>query len=262
MTEKPLLPIAATLLQNAQSVPDTLALICDDRSLSVVELASKAISIAEQLADRDFPNRTLAVSERNSIEFVVLVIAANLLGLNLQVFNPDWPTELRMKVQQFLQPDCLFSRNQSDDYSQEISIDSLDFTGTETARISDWQRRLGSPVRESAPFYTGFTSGSSGLPKGFVRSEMSWLRSFEKDGDIYGLTKEDWIFCPGSFAHSLFLYAMLRGIYAGIPVLATSGFRPVSFIAQIALKIKRRIVCGSVSIAGHGRSCGQNRKAC
>ena len=73
-------------------------------------------------------------------------------------------------------------------------------------------------------FYAGFTSGSTGLPKGFRRDHRSWLASFRHDAVECPLRTDDTIIAPGALSHSLFLYALLRGLHAGVPVVFCRHF--------------------------------------
>ncbi|RCW68596.1 AMP-binding protein [Pseudorhodoferax soli] len=67
-------------------------------------------------------------------------------------------------------------------------------------------------------FYVGFTSGSTGLPKGFVRSHTSWTSSFEACIDAFGPAARTPLLAPGRLSHSLFLFGALLGIWSGAGV--------------------------------------------
>ena len=88
----------------------------------------------------------------------------------------------------------------------------------------DWPAAVREQVQASvaAPpgdaFYVGFTSGSTGLPKGFSRSHRSWTRSFQACLDTFGPAAALPVVAPGSLSHSLFLFAMLLGLWTGAGV--------------------------------------------
>lgn len=71
---------------------------------------------------------------------------------------------------------------------------------------SEWSAR---------PFYIGFTSGSSGLPKGFRRHHRSWLESFQICAQTFGPDSGGTVLAPGRVSHSLFLFGMLFGLWSG-----------------------------------------------
>jgi long-chain acyl-CoA synthetase len=66
-----------------------------------------------------------------------------------------------------------------------------------------------------APFYIGFTSGSTGLPKGFRRDHASWSESFQICVDTFGPHATGTVLAPGRMSHSLFLFGMLLGLWTG-----------------------------------------------
>ncbi|WP_416673094.1 AMP-binding protein [Egbenema bharatensis] len=67
----------------------------------------------------------------------------------------------------------------------------------------------------NTPFYVGFTSGTTGIPKGVVRSHQSWVNSFAASQIEFGTCAADRILVPGSLTHSLSLYTALECLNAG-----------------------------------------------
>jgi long-chain acyl-CoA synthetase len=74
------------------------------------------------------------------------------------------------------------------------------------------------PPGPGSAFYVGFTSGSTGLPKGFSRDHRSWTESFAACLSAFGPEAGCPIVAPGSLSHSLFLFAMLLGLWTGAGV--------------------------------------------
>jgi long-chain acyl-CoA synthetase len=68
---------------------------------------------------------------------------------------------------------------------------------------------------DQAQFYMGFTSGSTGVPKCFVRNHRSWVKSFECSIKDFGLNEEVTVLVPGPLVHSLFLYAAISTLFLG-----------------------------------------------
>lgn len=75
-----------------------------------------------------------------------------------------------------------------------------------------------------SPFYTGFTSGSTGLPKGFRRHHRSWTESFALCLSTFGEAASTRILAPGRDSHSLFLFGMLLGLWTGAGVVVQEQF--------------------------------------
>ena len=78
----------------------------------------------------------------------------------------------------------------------------------------------------SSPFYIGFTSGSSGLPKGFRRSHGSWTSSFDICLESFGPGAGATMLVPGRLSHSTFLFGALLGLWSGAGVRLQSRFAP------------------------------------
>lgn len=66
-----------------------------------------------------------------------------------------------------------------------------------------------------AAFYVGFTSGSSGRPKAFVRSHRSWWESFERFSGLCPIDPERTVLVPGPLSSSHFLFGALHALHAG-----------------------------------------------
>jgi acyl-CoA synthetase (AMP-forming)/AMP-acid ligase II len=79
-------------------------------------------------------------------------------------------------------------------------------------------------IQPTSPFYIGFTSGSTGMPKGFRRDHRSWTESFRICVDTFGPDAASGILSPGRCSHSLFLFGMLLGIWTGAGVVIQEQF--------------------------------------
>ncbi len=82
----------------------------------------------------------------------------------------------------------------------------------------------GDGLLADAPFYVGFTSGSTGQPKGFVRHHRSWVESFRVCVATFGPDAASRILAPGRVSHSLFLFGMLLGVWSGAGVVVQGRF--------------------------------------
>jgi long-chain acyl-CoA synthetase len=79
-------------------------------------------------------------------------------------------------------------------------------------------------ISDEEPFYVGFTSGTTGIPKGVIRNHRSWVQSFAASRVEFGTNSDDRLLVPGSLVHSLSLYAVLEGLNAGASVTLLSHF--------------------------------------
>jgi acyl-CoA synthetase (AMP-forming)/AMP-acid ligase II len=68
------------------------------------------------------------------------------------------------------------------------------------------------------PFYVGFTSGSAGRPKAFVRSHASWWHSFAGLDGLCPIDPSVSVLVPGTLSSSHFLFGALHALHAGATV--------------------------------------------
>lgn len=191
--------IGATLRRHAAAAPAHTSLIADGERLSWAELDRRVEGLAGHFAG----TARLALCLPGGPELLLAFLAGVRAGCNVQVLHPDWPDRMRRQVVERLEPDLVVRDVPALAPSASLPAPSID-----------------------VPFYTGFTSGSTGLPKGFVRTQRSWLESFRSDQAEFGYSADDVFAVPGSFAHSMPLYGAVRGLYAGAAVLLLGAQRP------------------------------------
>jgi long-chain acyl-CoA synthetase len=94
-----------------------------------------------------------------------------------------------------------------------------------------------------------FSSGSTGQPRGIVRTVESWQVSFDSFSTATGITASDTVWLPGPLWSSLFLFG---GIHAGA-VGATVAFRDDDPSTATALHCVPSLLPGLLERAGAGQ---------
>lgn len=148
----------------------------------------------------------IAICMKNSIDFIIMFVSSIRANCCVAVLDPDWPVSVRQQVLRDVAPAILWTQCPDvDDSCARVPL---------------------APETTEQNFYIGFTSGSTGPVKGFLRNQQSWLASFILDQQEFEFTITDTFYIPGQLSHSLFLYATLRGLYAGAHIHINRLFRP------------------------------------
>lgn len=66
-----------------------------------------------------------------------------------------------------------------------------------------------------SPFFIGFTSGTTGLPKAFIRTRDSWRKSLTTGRTLFDLKNLHRVVAPGPMAHGVSLYALIETLDSG-----------------------------------------------
>lgn len=182
-----LMPFINRLLHFAATEPMRAAVVVGDRRLSYGELTMRAARL------RLPAGNLIGVDIADPLEFTVAFTALVGRGRCAAVLDPAWPDALRVRVLDELRPAAILTGGA--------------------------EHRGDAPPLGEAPagarFYCGFTSGTSGVPKGFVRTVGSWSRSLERSVDWFGVAPGLRVLAPGPLAASLSLYALAECLFAG-----------------------------------------------
>ena len=168
----------------AQQRPDAIAVDDGTQVLSFAQLHAAVQQRVQAL--QAAPATVLLDATLPPAALVCDFLATNASGRCAALGDAAWPAAQRQQVQQ--------------------AIDDLNTKEAASAQ----------PARAScSPFYIGFTSGSTGQPKGFRRHHHSWAESFRVCVDSFGAAATGRVLAPGNLSHSLFLFGAMLGIWTG-----------------------------------------------
>ena len=222
--------VTATLALHAARRPTRAALIVGEDRVTWRDLAAHVERIAAHLAARTPPGAGVALHLPNGPALALLFLAVARAGREAQLLDPGWPAALARRMLAALRPAVIITADSHLAARRNAVVLSgrLSF-----ARIA---AALGAPAcyepapqpAGDLPFYVGFTSGSTGTPKGYRRDHRSWVESFRGDAIEFGIGPSNVVLAPGALTHSLFLYALVHGLYAGATVVLARRFRPTA----------------------------------
>ena len=192
-----------TALQHwALHTPHTTAVVCGHTQLSFEQLHA-AVS-AQALQHANAPSVCLVDDTHTTLQQLIGFLGIVQSGRCAAVCDPDWPAHIRQTVINTLHQEALHTNTMS-------------------------PQRL----QDTDPFYIGFTSGSTGQPKGFMRHHRSWVESFRVCATTFGMGPHMGILAPGRMSHSLFLFGMLMGLYTGAGIAVQDHFSAAQTLATL-----------------------------
>ncbi|WP_428029079.1 AMP-binding protein [Ancylobacter sp.] len=195
----------------AAAAPHRPALVCDDEAQDRAQLAARVGGLAAWLGERTAPGDGVALAMGNAPTLVEAFLACAVSGRQALVYDPAWPTPYRAAIDAALAP--------------ALTLDAVPHVAPGP---------FPPPPESEAAFYVGFTSGTTGVPKGYRRSHGSWVDSFEASEVEFGLSERDVVLAPGGLAASLHLYGVVHALHIGASAVMMRQFHPRRGLRLIA----------------------------
>jgi long-chain acyl-CoA synthetase len=224
---------------HARDRPNSLALTFNRESLNWSELDVAMRGIARAIRAQAPQARTIALLLPHSPALALFFLAAARLGLEAQILDTQWPEDIRVSLLERLQPDLVVSTIENPARvgramcitSSRHNLHDLQAYFASEPTLEAWPS-----VDPSCSFYVGFTSGTTGLPKGYRRSHHSWVESFHAATHAFGIRHDDVVIAPGTLTHSLFLFALTHSMHVGAHCALSRSFRPDQTLSLIREK--------------------------
>ncbi|WP_338259401.1 AMP-binding protein, partial [Bacillus anthracis] len=219
--------------KHASLQPNKIAIKENDRVLTYKEWFESVYKVAKWLNEKESKNKTIAIVLENRIEFLQLFAGAAMAGWVCVPLDIKWKQdELKERIA-ISNPDMIVT--------ERYKLNDLPNEEGRVIEIDEWKRMIEKylptyfPIEnvQNAPFYMGFTSGSTGKAKAFLRAQQSWLHSFDCNVHDFHMKREDSILIAGTLVHSLFLYGAISALYVGQTVHIMRKFIPNQVLDQL-----------------------------
>lgn len=182
--------VHARLAEWAHSRGDAIAIRNGLQTLTFLQLHEAVTRRSSELLLAPAPATVMVDDALPMTQRIVDFLGIITSGRCAAVGDPDWPPQVRKAV---------------------------------LASLSAQAAELPAPCPAS-PFYVGYTSGSTGAPKGYTRSHQSWTTSFRACLEEFGPHASSCILAPGRDSHSLFLFGMMLGLWSGAGIVVQERF--------------------------------------
>lgn len=234
------------LERNSRHLPDKLAIVCEDRSLSWQELKTEVETLSDQLFEKIGPRtsqQVVGILLPNGWRFVVTYLAILRLGHIALPLDPAYKKlELDAIIDQI--PGVLTVTDE--DYSQQISVhpqptvlfDELQAEAKKPAQLL----RLAGDVQVAS---LTFTSGTTGRPKAVPNTHRNHIWNIETCSQVWDWTSEDSLLISLPLSH---WYGIVMGLAGALYHGNTLYLLDQRFDAQKTLEM---LSSGKVSIYTH-----------
>ncbi|PWC37926.1 AMP-binding protein [Azospirillum sp. TSO35-2] len=207
----------------ALRTPDHPALVFDGAAirygalLDRVRRAGAGVAALRSTLGQDGRPPRVALSLGNRAELPALFLGIVAAGGVVGLLDPKWSAGQTAAALDTLQPDL------------HLTADSA--AGWIAAQPAGWDIPAVDP---RTPFLVGFTSGTTGRPKAFIRNQGSWLATLAASRVEFGIGPDDIVLVPGPLVHGLGLYGAVEGLSAGATVEVQPKFDADDAAARLA----------------------------
>ncbi|MGE3246468.1 MAG: AMP-binding protein [Beijerinckiaceae bacterium] len=219
--------IGADIDIHAREAGAKSALACGDESLDWRQFAALTNRTANWLNSVAPEHASVALLLPNCAALPVLFFAIARSGRNALVLDPAWPASIVAPLLQKLGSAlAIGSKGTILPGQRGLMLDERNSLRALHELVQGFADAFEPTALPEHIFYTGFTSGSTGMPKGYRRNHRSWTESFRAERIEFGNNPADIVVAPGSLSHSLFLYAVTHALHIGATAVIARHFRP------------------------------------
>lgn len=200
----------------ATETPNQTAIFIGEQSLSYQQLhenVSVAYSQLQKLVSYQKAPKIALILD-NSVSFVEYYLAATLYPHCCAVIDPKLPISQLEQIVTKLKPDLVVLHNDNQAVNELLKKLAIQVLHPSTANPDRNKYKIDS-ANQNYPFFIGFTSGTTSLPKAFIRSTHSWRKSFELSSAVFNLSDTQKILCPCPLSHGLALYCLNETLFSG-----------------------------------------------
>ncbi|PEC48607.1 acyl-CoA synthetase [Bacillus sp. AFS077874] len=224
--------ITETYQKNAILSPDKIAIHTSNQQISYKEWNQLINQTANWLHSYQSNSKTIGILLPNGISFLQMFTGASKAGWIAVPYDMKWNLADLEKRVKLSNPSVIVTTK--DMYNKIHSIlPNVKIIDDIFQEIGQFDSLYTIEINENLPFYVGFTSGTTGSPKAFIRSQDSWVASFDCNRFDFGLDETDQTLIPGALIHSHFLYGAISTLYLGGTVILLEKFSPLNVISRI-----------------------------
>ncbi|MDM5298878.1 AMP-binding protein [Bacillus pumilus] len=200
----------------AQKEPNRLAIQDERERITYSEWHQRVQQAASWINRHAIDRKRVAFLLSNCTSFLQVFAGAAAAGVTAIPLDPRWSQAECLEKLTLSGADLVIVEERYMKKIENIQIPSY--------LLPDWQHEVRCEQTNDAfpfvtdrnpMFYMGFTSGSTGSPKAFVRGQQSWMESFRMTAAAFGISEHDHVLILGTLLSSHFLYGAISTLYFG-----------------------------------------------
>ncbi|MFY4775847.1 AMP-binding protein [Metabacillus sp. RGM 3146] len=224
--------ITSSYLEHSAASPDSIALQTADEQITYKQWSDSVFQTANWFSSyKDAGSKTAAILLPNGIPFLQLFAGAASAGWIVCPLDIRWGKEDLNARAEIGNPSMIITTEEYAD--QLVSVQTKIILLEEFLKQTEQYGTSPPAIKEDPPFYMGFTSGSTGNPKAFVRSHGSWVESFACNKTDFQMKEQEQVLIPGPLIHSHFLYGAISTLYLGGTVFLLEKYSAEKLLAGL-----------------------------
>lgn len=168
---------------------ENIAIVMGDKKIDYRTLQRDIAQIAHTFQCSQ--QKKVALDMPNGYDFLKTFLGAVAAGVVPYLLDPKWSTHEKQQILENHLLDCII-----------------------TAPLNE-QPNDTYELREASSLFVGFTSGTTGMPKAYKRSHLSWMESFRVTAKAFSLKNTKHYCAPGPLVHSMTLFAAMQAFVEG-----------------------------------------------
>lgn len=259
------MPFTGTVMDTARRHPDRVAIAERDRRVTYGELVdmspivfagvraalrrqhSSAEGVDAPVDLRGLPLIAICVESALDVATLTAVLAG--YGVVTTVMDPRWPAEHRIRAVRsggarlVVTEDATFAEELTEAGWTGTVLTPAELLDEGRGALSAGDVPIPPQVRDATePFCLIFTSGTTDLPKGFLRTRQSWRVNMRVSEEYLYASPGVKTIAPGPLAYSLTLYALVETLGTAGSMWLQSRFDPIGVAQTIDETSVKRLV--------------------
>lgn len=206
--------------------PAKIAVQTSSEAITYSEWNNLVCQTANWLHSTTGVGKIIGIFMPNGTPFLQLFLGAATSGRVAATFDAKWkPAELIQRLA-ISNPSIIITTKALTDRIKRTHSNVILWEDVQE-KIQTFETSFNLNVEKEAPFYMGFTSGTTGIPKAFLRSHDSWVASFDCNRNDFHMSETDHVLIPGALIHSHFLYGAVSTLALGGTVYLLESFSSI-----------------------------------